>query len=178
MSSKRLEAKLATKKVAAKPKSRVAKNRAATAPASAKAMSGGGRVASSLASLLETLAMDAYTKAEKSGERERYETDGGDADELYGELWENEYRWVFFSAFFDLSTDLRGDAAVRKVAKRAVDVFTRKLSDERACFAYCKKHWKTPDRVGLLSFFDGSAVRPLRVDDFASVRKKLVKEAL
>lgn len=137
-----------------------------------------GRVASSLEALLAQLAMDAYTKAEKSGDRESYEREGRGADELFDELWETEYSWIFFSAFFELSPELRSEAAVRMVAQKAFDVFQRGLSDERACFAYCKRYWRTMDRLALLSFYDGASERPLVIDSFAAVRKKVAREKL
>ncbi|MCY1060001.1 hypothetical protein [Nannocystis sp. SCPEA4] len=138
----------------------------------------GGRVASSLEVLLSQLAMDAYIKAEKSGDRESHEREGRGADELFDELWEAEYRWIFFSAFFELSPEVRSEAAVRMVAQNAFDIFRRGLSDERACFAYCKRHWRTMDRLALLSFHDGASERPLVIDSFAAVRKKVASEKL
>jgi hypothetical protein len=142
------------------------------------AAKGDARVAASLESLLQQLAMDAYTKAEKSGDRESYEREDRGVDELYDEYWEKEYRWIFFSAFFDISPALRSEPGLRKLAQSAFDVFQRALSDERACFAYSKRHWKTQDRLRLLSFYDGSSERPLVIDSFAAVRKKVAREKL
>lgn len=117
------------------------------------------RTGESLSAILRTLAFVSYQATEDSGDY-RHPGNGGRRG-IYKTYWENEYRFVFFAAFYTLDDDLRRDPSIRKLAQEAAKIYGKVLADKEACAVAYRERQARSKRIGALRLFDGKRVRKL-----------------
>lgn len=123
----------------------------------------GPAVAASLGEIAATLGRLAYQVSEDSGDGTYYVREGlGGREKLWRDYWANQYRSVFFSAFYALEAGVQGQPAVQKCAREAFALSRKALRDKAACVAAYREQVPPTKRLAGLRLFDGKRSRVVK----------------
>jgi hypothetical protein len=111
-------------------------------------------VIESLTEIIRTLAFVGYQSTEDSGDY-RHAGNGGRRG-IYKQYWEDQYQFIFFSAFYTLNEDLRRNPSIHKTAKNSLKLYNEFLSDKQACEQAYREHKGSSKRISEIRVYDGA----------------------
>lgn len=103
--------------------------------------------------LIQTISFISYKAVEDSGDHKN--SGNGGYRGVYKLYWENEYQFIFYSFFYTLSSDIRNDKLITKIAKDSFKIYTQFISNKEECKkSYLERKGPT-ERIKGLRVFDG-----------------------